>query len=52
YAKNLLTNTNMSILDISMESGFENLSHFYHLFKKNFQVTPAKFRKINNSMYL
>lgn len=45
YSANLLSNTNIDILDISLESGFESLSHFYSLFKKNFGVTPLKFRQ-------
>lgn len=44
YAKNLLLTTNMSIIEISLEAGFENLSHFYHMFSKNFGVPPGKIR--------
>lgn len=44
YAKNLLLTTNMDIIDIAFEAGFENLSHFYHLFRELFGVTPGKFR--------
>lgn len=47
YAANLLANSDESISYISFESGFENLSHFYHLFKKKFSVSPAEFRKEN-----
>lgn len=45
YAKNLLTNTDMEILDISLEAGFNNLSHFYHLFKKSTGSSPAVYRE-------
>jgi AraC family cel operon transcriptional repressor len=45
FAKSLLTTTNLSIVDISMDAGFENLSHFYHLFKSRFGQTPSRFRK-------
>ncbi len=45
YAKNMILNTDMDILDISMEAGYDNLSHFYHLFKKCFNTSPAKYRK-------
>jgi AraC family transcriptional regulator, dual regulator of chb operon len=45
YAANLLTNSDEAIVDISLESGFENLSHFYHQFKKKFNMSPARFRK-------
>ncbi|MFZ5986582.1 MAG: helix-turn-helix domain-containing protein [Bacillota bacterium] len=44
YAKNLLSTTYLSVIDISMEAGFNNLSHFYHLFKKHFNTSPADFR--------
>jgi AraC family cel operon transcriptional repressor len=45
YVANALTHSNMDIIDISMNAGFENLSHFYHLFKKKFDSTPHKFRR-------
>ena len=45
YAANLLVHTDETIMTICLEAGFENLSHFYHLFKERYQYTPAKFRK-------
>lgn len=48
YACNLLGSTNLEIIDISEESGFENLSHFYHLFKENFGLSPGKYRNLNS----
>ncbi len=50
YAANLLKNTNLSILNISMESGFENLSWFYKKFNEKFGVTPKQFRIPNKTM--
>jgi AraC family cel operon transcriptional repressor len=47
YAQSLLIGTDRDILDISMDCGFNNLSHFYHLFKKQFNNTPALYRKRN-----
>jgi AraC family cel operon transcriptional repressor len=47
YAANLLNETEMSILDISFESGFNNLSHFYHLFSRKYSLTPVQYRNIN-----
>jgi AraC family transcriptional regulator, dual regulator of chb operon len=44
YAANLLVNSDLDITSIAMESGYENLSHFYHLFKKNFNTSPKEFR--------
>jgi AraC family cel operon transcriptional repressor len=45
YAQYLLKYTNRSIMDIAMECGIENLSHFYHLFTESAAKTPASFRK-------
>ncbi|MDQ6418402.1 AraC family transcriptional regulator [Paenibacillus sp. LHD-117] len=44
YAKNLLLTTSMSIMDIAYEAGYENLSHFYHLFKQHYGIAPGKIR--------
>jgi Transcriptional regulator containing an amidase domain and an AraC-type DNA-binding HTH domain len=44
YAKNLLLTTDLSVIDISMEAGFQNLSHFNHLFKEQFNTAPLKMR--------
>ena len=45
YAAKLLLHSNKTILDISLEAGFESLSHFYHLFNQKFEQSPAHFRK-------
>jgi AraC family transcriptional regulator, dual regulator of chb operon len=42
--KSLLLTTNLSIVDASLEAGFDNLSHFYHLFKKKFNTSPSRIR--------
>lgn len=47
HGANLLVSTDMEIIEVAMESGFENLSHFYHLFKKKFYLSPARYRKAN-----
>lgn len=44
YAVYLLTQTSYEIIEISELCGFHNLSHFYHLFKSNYQCSPLKFR--------
>ncbi|MDF2541572.1 MAG: celD [Herbinix sp.] len=44
YAKNLLLTTNLEILDVAFEAGFDNLSHFYHLFRDFFGMTPGSIR--------
>jgi AraC family cel operon transcriptional repressor len=49
FAKTLLLTTDLSILDISIEVGIDNLSYFYHLFKERFGITPSDFRKTRSS---
>ncbi|MED3794948.1 helix-turn-helix domain-containing protein [Niallia alba] len=46
-AKNLLLYTNKSISDISNYLCFSSQSHFQTVFKKNYGITPASFRKKN-----
>ncbi len=41
-AKVLINSTDKTIADISYEVGFESPSHFIHLFKKKFGVTPKQ----------
>lgn len=43
----LLVSTTKPINDISFESGFENSTHFTHLFKKRFGLSPLQYRKEN-----
>ena len=44
-AKSLLTQTELSIKEISFRLGFSESSHFNHFFKKQTLITPALFRK-------
>ncbi|MCG8498900.1 MAG: AraC family transcriptional regulator, partial [Firmicutes bacterium] len=44
-ACNLLRNLDLSILDVSYDSGFNNLSHFNKQFKKVTGQTPSEYRK-------
>ncbi len=45
-AKSLLTDTNLSILDIAMASGFGSLRRFNDLFKKQYRMSPTALRKL------
>lgn len=45
YTTNLLVNTDYRITDIALEAGFNNHSHFFHLFKNTYGLSPAEFRK-------
>ena len=47
HAKELLTTTSMTTLMITNTLGFESVSHFNHLFKKQFDTTPTQYRKQN-----
>ncbi len=41
----LLMNNDMSITEVAMESGFNNLSHFNKQFRKNTGTTPRDYRR-------
>ena len=43
-ASKLLTTTNKTIMEISLDVGFENLSYFNKLFKRKYNMTPKAFR--------
>jgi AraC family cel operon transcriptional repressor len=40
-----LTTTNEGILEIALDSGFDNLSYFYRRFRKQYGVTPLEYRR-------
>ena len=46
YACNLLMNTEMNIVDISYDCGFNNLSHFNKQFRQITGKTPSQYRKL------
>jgi len=41
----MLLNTDMSVVDVAQSVGFLNITHFYSVFRKNFDMTPADFRE-------
>ena len=45
HAKELLTNSKLSVLEISARLGYENVSHLNQLFKKHYGVSPTFFRQ-------
>jgi len=50
HASKLLINTDVSVIDICFECGFQNLGYFYKVFKNKTATTPCAFRdkyKIN-----
>lgn len=45
YARNLLEETDEKIICIAMEVGYDSLSHFYHVFRDEYGISPACCRK-------
>ena len=45
YAAGLLKNSNLAVSEICFVSGFNNISHFYTVFRKKFDLTPREYRK-------
>lgn len=46
YSCQLLLNTDLNIVDISYDCGFNNLSHFNKQFRKFIGKTPSEFRRV------
>ncbi|RGH37913.1 AraC family transcriptional regulator [Firmicutes bacterium AM41-5BH] len=44
YAKQLLEQTTLPVKQIAQQVGYENVSHFYHLFEKYYGKTPKEVR--------
>ncbi len=40
----LLEHTNMSVMDIGMSVGYDNMSYFHRIFQKRYGMTPRKYR--------
>lgn len=40
----LLTHTAMSVMDIGLSVGYENMSYFYRIFQQKYGMTPRKYR--------
>lgn len=50
-SKKLLRESQLSVTDIALECGFENLSHFHKIFKKATGLTPGAFQKREASLH-
>lgn len=48
YARELIFNTDKTILDISMMVGYNSLSHFNRIFKKEYGLSPSQLRNQRN----
>lgn len=40
----LLDNTNMSVMNVGLSVGYDNLSYFHRIFQKTFGMTPRRYR--------
>ncbi|MCI0604607.1 AraC family transcriptional regulator [bacterium] len=47
FAAKLLQETNLSLTEIALSTGFCDQSHFTHSFRRHFGITPRRFRKSN-----
>ena len=45
YAKKILSKGHVSLVDLSLMLGYDSLSHFSRIFKKNFGISPGKYMK-------
>ena len=45
YAKQLLNTTNLKIIDIGYQSGFNSYNNFYSTFKQHTNLSPAEYKK-------
>lgn len=43
-AMRLLRSSDLDVVEIALASGFQNLSHFYHLFEAHYQIPPNHYR--------
>ena len=48
-AKNLLTDTNLSVLEVAMASGFGSLRQFNNAFREKYQMSPTALRRRPNT---
>ena len=47
HAQKLLLKTELTIAEIALECGFENIPYFCYLFKKEIKKTPGEYRRTN-----
>jgi transcriptional regulator GlxA family with amidase domain len=48
-AKELLETTDLTVGEVVFRTGFQTLSHFTHIFQKQYGVLPSVFRRSNIS---
>lgn len=52
YAARRLIQSKSEIVEICSDAGFDSLSHFYHLFRDYFGISPRRFRKCASELSL
>jgi len=50
WAAQLLRNSNKNITEITYDSGYDSLSHFSSLFRKQYGMTPREYRAEPNPL--
>ncbi len=45
YTCEILANSNLPIIEVALESGFDDVGYFNRLFKQKYQCTPKQFRR-------
>ena len=50
HAKQMLQETDISVTEVAMQSGYQNISYFIRSFKKTYGVSPLKYRKSKKIM--
>lgn len=48
-AASLLRESSLSILEVCLGSGFQDVSHFHRCFQKHFSTTPLKYRRLSRT---
>lgn len=48
YAANLLSNTSLTIAEISSQAGYSSPRGFYHSFKKKYNCSPSEYRRLHS----
>ena len=51
-ARALLKSSNMTVENIALSVGYQNVEHFNRLFKKAYNMTPIQFRNVKLTLFL
>ena len=49
-ARNLIVNSDLSVMEIALQVGFRSISHFNHLFRRTFSTNPLSLREQNRTI--